>query len=189
MRQPRPRRPLQPEHGEVIVGADAGEAIGHALGVRAGGGHHIAQRAEGAFGPHEERAGVVHQVGESPLRIEVYRAALYLPAPLREAAAILALRAPRLIEARYRRAVPLEGVRAAWAESLGPLPPGFEAWLRPIAAGDVERQIFLAEGARLEGPGRPAAELPGAAFARALLGCSIGPAAPTGALRRGLLGG
>ncbi len=152
-------------------------------------------RAEAEFPAALEVAGVrlvLNGTGRrlySPLRIEVYRAALYLPAPMREAAAILALRAPRLIEARYRRAVPLEGVRAAWAESLGPLPPGFEAWLRPIAAGDVERQLFLAEGAGLEGPGRPPAEIRDAGFARALLGCWIGPAAPTEALRRGLLGG
>jgi hypothetical protein len=54
----------------------------------------------------------------SPLRIEVYRAALYLEAPSCDAAAILASSRPRLIEARYRRAVPLEGVVAAWEEVL-----------------------------------------------------------------------
>jgi hypothetical protein len=126
----------------------------------------------------------------SPLRIEVYRAALYLEAPSCDAAAILASSRPRLIEARYRRAVPLEGVVAAWEEALGaPLPGPFRDWLRPIAAGDVERQLVLADAAVLEGPGRPPRRVPGADFARRLLAAWIGPAAPTGALRRGLLGG
>jgi hypothetical protein len=39
------------------------------------------------------------------LGVEVYRAALYLPAPLRDAAAILADPLPKLILLRYARAV------------------------------------------------------------------------------------
>lgn len=124
----------------------------------------------------------------SVLRIEVYRAALYLEDPARSAEAILSSPSPKLIEVRYRRDVPLEGVVAAWEESLGPLPAAFRLWLRPIAAGDAERWLFLGGEARLEGPGRPPARLAEPGFARRLLLAWIGPAAPTEALRRGLLG-
>lgn len=124
----------------------------------------------------------------SVLRIEVYRAALYLAQPSRSAEAILASPSPKLIEARYRRDVPLEGVVAAWEESLGALPPAFRAWLRPITAGDAERWLFLDGEARLDGPGRPPARLAEPGFGRRLLAAWIGPAAPTEALRRGLLG-
>lgn len=124
----------------------------------------------------------------SLLRIEVYRAALYLAEPSRSAEAILASPAPKLIEVRYRRDVPLEGVVAAWEESLGTLPTAFRAWLRPIAAGDVERWTFVGSEARLDGPGRTTARLAEPGFARRLLAAWIGPTAPTEALRRGLLG-
>jgi hypothetical protein len=124
----------------------------------------------------------------SILRIEVYRAALYLPARSADAAAILGASAPRLVEARYRRAVPLDSVAAAWQATAGPeLPAGFRNWLRPIAAGDVERQLFLHDGVVLEGTGRPPRRVAGPDFARHLLAAWIGPEAdPT--LRRGLLG-
>lgn len=129
----------------------------------------------------------------SPLGIEVYRAALYLEAPSADADAILAAGGPRLVVARYRRAVPLDAVTAAWEESFAagcgcPVPEAFRAWLRPIAAGAEERYLFLAEASLLDGSGRPSLRLPGAAPARILLGAWIGPAAPTPALRRGLLG-
>lgn len=125
----------------------------------------------------------------SVLRIEVYRAGLFLPVPMRDAEAILAAPGPKLIEAYFRRDVPLDAVVAAWEEALGrPLPAGFADWLRPIAAGDVERWIFRAGEVQLEGPGRPPQRLAGAGFARRVLSAWIGPAAPTEALRRGLLG-
>lgn len=129
----------------------------------------------------------------SPLGIEVYRAALYLEAPATDAAAILAAAGPRLIVVRYRRAVPLDGVLAAWEESFAQgcacaMPEAFRAWLRPIAAGAEERYLFLPAATELTGPGRPPAVVPGATAGRILLGAWIGPAAPTPALRRGLLG-
>lgn len=123
------------------------------------------------------------------LQVEVYRAALYLAEPARDPSLILAAATPKLVEIRYRRAVPREAVVAAWEESAGaPLPAEFLNWLRPIAAGEVERQLFLPQAVRLEGPVRPAQRVAGADFARRLLGCWIGPAAPTEELRRGLLG-
>jgi hypothetical protein len=122
------------------------------------------------------------------LRIEVYRAALYLPARSGDAAAILAATTPRLVVARYSRAVSRDDVEAAWTASVeAPLPPVFLAWLRPIAAGDVERQLFLADAVLLDGPGRPRLRVADAAFSRSLLASWIGPRADA-ALRRGLLG-
>ena len=121
--------------------------------------------------------------------MEVYRATLYLAESARDPSLILAAATPKLVEIRYRRAVPREAVVAAWEESAGaPLPAEFLNWLRPIAAGEVERQLFLPQAVRLEGPVRPAQRVAGADFARRLLGCWIGPAAPTEELRRGLLG-
>ncbi len=155
----------------------------------------LAAFADGEFPASREAGGrrlVLNGTGRrlySWLRVEVYRAALYLERPSGEAEAILAATGPRLVEVHYRRAVPLESVVAAWEATLGqPLPEAFRAWLRPIAVGDVERQLFLGDGVVLEGPGRPAARVAGAGFARRLLGCWIGPAMPDEGLRRGLLG-
>ena len=126
----------------------------------------------------------------SVFNVEVYRAALYLEAPSREAAAILASTGPRLIIARYRRNVPLRGVLAAWEASFAPapVPPDFAAWLAPLTAGDEERTLFMADHVRLEGTGRAPLRLEGAGVARTQLLAWIGPNAPTEALRQGLLG-
>jgi hypothetical protein len=122
------------------------------------------------------------------LRIEVYRAALYLPARSSDSASILAARTPRLVAARYSRTVSRDDAARAWAGALEtPLPAPFLDWLRAVAPGGVERQLFLADAVLLEGPGRPPQRVPGAAFARSLLATWIGPQANV-ALRRGLLG-
>lgn len=122
--------------------------------------------------------------------VEVYRAALYLEAPSRDAAAIIASPAPKLIIARYRRDVPLRGVTAAWAQSFAPapMPPDFAAWLAPLSAGAEERFLFLAGAVELSGSGRAPLRLAGAEHRRVLLEAWIGERAPTPELRRGLLG-
>lgn len=155
----------------------------------------LAALADGEFPAAVEAGGqrlVLNGTGRrlySWLRVEVYRAALYLERPGHDAAAILAATGPRLVAAHYRRAVPLASVVEAWEATLGaPLPEAFRAWLRPIAVGDAERQLFLGDGVVLEGPGRPAARVGGEGFARRLLGCWIGAAMPDEGLRRGLLG-
>jgi hypothetical protein len=129
----------------------------------------------------------------SVFAIEVYRAALYLEAPLRDAERILASPGPKLILARYRRDVPLRGVIAAWEASFQaicgcPLPAAFRDWLAPLPAGAEERFLIRPGAVRLEATGRPALELQGADIARTLLLAWIGPQAPTEALRQGLLG-
>lgn len=151
--------------------------------------------AQGEFPPRIIAAGrplVLNGTGSrlySVFAIEVYRAALYLEAPSRDAAAILASATPKLIIARYRRDVPLRGVQAAWEQSLAPMPPEFLAWLAPLSAGDEERYLFLADGVALEASGRQAARVPGMEASRRLLEAWIGARAPTEGLRRGLLGG
>lgn len=125
--------------------------------------------------------------------IEVYRAALYLEVPVRDAATILVSPGPKLIVARYRRDVPLRGVIAAWEASFQaicgcPLPESFRAWLTPLPTGAEERFLFLPDAVLLEANGRPALRLAGAETSRTLLLAWIGPHAPTDALRQGLLG-
>jgi hypothetical protein len=155
--------------------------------------------AQGEFPARIEVAGrplVLNGTGSrlySVFAVEVYRAALYLEAPLRDAEAILATRGPKLILARYRRDVPLRGVVAAWEASFQaicgcPLPSPFRDWLAPLPAGTEERFFILPGSLRLEATGRPALEVEGREVARTLLLAWIGPHAPTEALRRGLLG-
>jgi hypothetical protein len=129
----------------------------------------------------------------SVFAIEVYRAALYLEAPSRDAAAILASPGPKLILARYRRDVPRHGVLAAWEASFRAicgcsLPEAFRAWLTDLPAGAEERFLFWPDAALLEASGRAPLRLPGAETSRTLLLAWIGPHAPTEVLRQGLLG-
>ena len=123
----------------------------------------------------------------------VYRAALYLTAPSRDAQAILDAATPRLLRLNYARAVPAETARGAWRDSYaangrGAAPPALLGWVRDVVAGNVEDYVFLADHARLAGSGRAQAVLAGAPAARDLLACWLGPAPPTEALKRGLLG-
>lgn len=122
--------------------------------------------AQGEFPARMEAAGrglVLNGTGSrlySVFAVEVYRAALYLEAPSRDATAILASQGPKLILARYRRDVPLRGVLAAWEASFEaicgcPLPDAFRDWLAPLPAGAEERYLFLPDAVQLEATGRP----------------------------------
>ena len=150
--------------------------------------------AQGEFAPQVDTAGrrlVLNGVGSrlySVFAVEVYRAALYLEAPSRDPEAILASPGAKLIIARYRREMPLRGVVAVWEQSLQPMPEAFRAWLALLAAGTEERFFFAPGSVQLEGSGRPTIRIADAEFARRLLLAWIGPAAPTEALRQGLLG-
>jgi hypothetical protein len=142
----------------------------------------------------EGRSLVLNGIGARRyLAVEVYRAALYLARPMQDAAAILAADGPKLLHLRYRRDVPLGAVAQAWDASFTatcgcPTPPALRAWLRPIRAGDEERYLILPDAAVLRANGDAPARIDGAEAARTLLATFIGPAAPTEALRRGLLG-
>jgi len=116
------------------------------------------------------------------LGFRVYEAALYLSQP---AATPEQVADPAAILVRYQRRVALADVRRAWLPSLGDqLEPGFDAWLRDIAPGDEEIYTFTAQGARLDGPGRPPLQLPPGRFTTRLRGAWLGPEAPP-ALRAG----
>ncbi len=151
--------------------------------------------AQDAFPPVAEAAGrrlVLNGTGARRyLGFEVYRAALYLEARSADPDAILASAGARLVEVRYRHAVGLDGVGAAWEESFAracgcPMPEAFRRWLRPITAGDTERYLFSGPDAYLSASGGAEARIPGAS--RTLLSAWIAPAVAPEGLRRGLLG-
>lgn len=114
------------------------------------------------------------------LGLGVYEASLYLPR--RVAQAELAAD-PSEIRVHYLRPVALDDVRRAWAASLPWLEPGFDAWLRPLAAGAIESYQFADGGVVLSGPGRPMLTLPAGPFAAALRASWLGPQAPAALLR------
>lgn len=115
------------------------------------------------------------------LGFRVYEARLYLP---RRAMTPAEAADPCEIQVHYLRAADLADVRRAWVASLGALDTAFDAWLRPLTAGDQERFAFSSDGAWLQGPGRPAALLPPGRATAALRASWIGPQAPA-ALTRG----
>lgn len=154
--------------------------------------------AAAAFPPVQDWAGQrLRRNGTGTRRyigVEIYRAALYLPVPMQDAAAILDDPAPKLILLRYARAVTAPVATTAWREAFaanggGPVPPALLDWVRATAPGEEERYGFTAAGAQLSGPGRPDTLLPGAAASRGLLATWLGQAPPSEALKRGLLGG
>lgn len=115
------------------------------------------------------------------LGLRVYEAALYLGRPATSPAGAVD---PALIWVRYLRRVGLDDVRRAWASSLGEdMAPEFEAWLRPIAAGDEERYAFRDGACRLEGPGRSPRVLAPGPFTTMLRVSWLGPAAPAALIR------
>ena len=127
------------------------------------------------------------------LGFEVYRAGLYLGSRSSDAAAILAAPGAKLVLLRYRRDVPLDAVQKAWDAAFAdacrcPPPEPLRAWMRPVMAGDTERYLILPDAADLAANALPPVRVPGAQAARILLSTFIGSAAPTAALRRGLLG-
>jgi hypothetical protein len=136
----------------------------------------------------------------SLLRIKVYVAALYLEAPSRDAAAILASPGPKLIRMRYLQPVDRDDAAKAWrhyleANCTGPCRlPGdavarFTALLDPVAKGDTQAFLFADGGVELTANGRARGRIDDPAFARLLLATWIGEAPTSEAVRRGLLAG
>jgi len=127
------------------------------------------------------------------LGIAVYRAALYLPRPMRDPAAILAAATPWVILLRQERAVPRATVLEAWRQAYAgntaqPAPAALLGWAQAAEPGAEEEYAGSAAGARLGSPRRPDGWLSGAAAARELLATWLGPVPPTEALKRALLG-
>lgn len=156
-----------------------------------------ARAAEPAFPPSLEVAGrrlARNGIGTRHyLGVEIYTAALYLERRATDSDSILAAPGVKLIQVRYAREVPVAGVAQAWERSYEatcrcPVPSALRHWLRPIGPGDEERYLFLPDAAELTANAAPPARIEGTEAARTLLATWIGPAAPTAALRRGLLG-
>jgi Chalcone isomerase-like len=153
--------------------------------------------AEETFPPAAEAAGrrlVRNGTGSRTyLGVEVYRAVLYLERRASDTGTILASPGVKLIQVRYLREVPVAGLALAWERSYDatcrcPVPIALRHWLRPIRPGDEERYLFLPDAAELTATDGPTARIAGAEASRTLLAIWIGPASPTAALRRGLLG-
>jgi hypothetical protein len=136
----------------------------------------------------------------SALRVEVYAAALYLTARSRDADAIIAAAEPKVIAMRYARAITRDQALAGWDYAFDetckppcavPAEPltRFRALVPAIAAGDAYTFVFSAAGVEMTVNEKPLGRIDDAAFARVLLATWIGPAPPTAALKRGLLGG
>ncbi len=143
----------------------------------------LAAAAQDGFPPSAPGGLALHGVAARRyLGFRVYEAALYVAAP---AARPEHVADPALILVRYHRRVALADVRRAWLPSLGePLDPGFDAWLRDISPGNEESYAFSRTGARLEGPGRLALNLPPGPFTTMLRASWLGTEAPP-ALRAG----
>ncbi len=138
--------------------------------------------AQDGFAPTRPNGLRLHGVAARRyLGFRVYEAALYLATPAtRQDQAV----DPALIHVRYLHRITLADVRRAWVASLGELAPDFDAWLRPIAAGEEESFGFRAGAAFLEGPGRAPRQLAPGPAATALRASWLGGTAPA-ALTRG----
>ena len=127
----------------------------------------------------------------SPLGIGIYRAALYLTALNHDAGAILASSEPKRLYLHYLHHIDASRAVEAWEASFAdnchcPIPPAFRARIGSIDAGTGERYDFLPEALSVAvNDGKPVV-IPGASAA--VLATFLGPAPPTEALKKALLG-
>jgi hypothetical protein len=165
-----------------------------------------AERDGVAFPDRVEAAGrtlVLNGTGTrtySLLRIKVYVAALYLEAPSRDAAAVLASPGPKLVTMRYLQPVGRDDAAEAWRHYLEANCTGacrlpadaverFAALLDPVAKGDTQAFLFADGGVELSANGRARGRVDDPAFARLLLATWIGDAPTSEAVKEGLLAG
>ncbi len=126
------------------------------------------------------------------LGFEVFRAWLYLEAPSRDAAAILASPGVKLVRSRYLRDVPRDRAEPEWERGFAKhcrcaMPPAFRARLRDLRAGEGETWLYTQAGAEIAFTGEAPVRLPPREAGLMLAGL-IGPDADSDGLRRGLLG-
>ena len=134
----------------------------------------------------------------SILRINVYAAGLYVEQPSTSADAILRAPGRKLLEVRALRAVAADDIQSAWRKSFEancqapcriPDDAGrFIASVQPSKAGDTNTYLFGPGGLQVLLNGRETGRY-GPEFGQLLLYTFIGPAPPTEALKRSLLGG
>jgi hypothetical protein len=137
------------------------------------------------------------------LFVAVYAVGLYLPAPTRDPAQILAMDGPRLVAMRFlHREVPRDKLVAAWNEgfaanqdpatlaTLQARIDRFNALFETLRQGDTVELAFdpAQKTTRVSINGTSRGEVPGADFAAALLRIWLGPSPVSDDLKAALLG-
>jgi hypothetical protein len=134
------------------------------------------------------------------LKVHVYVAGLYLPAPSRDPAAVLAATSPWHLELHFVRAAGAKDIRGAWQEGFAANAPSQVAALQPRIdqmnrlMPDMHKGGVLAfsyapgSGVTVGVDGKPAGTIEGDDFAKALLSIWLGQEPPNAELKAGLLG-
>ena len=132
--------------------------------------------------------------------VDVYVAGLYLPQKTRDAQEAIASDVPKRLHLHFLREVGAEAMRESTLEAIeknpsvrgdvmphiGPLNGAMET-MRP--GDEVAFDYVPGRGTRITVKGKAKATVPGAAFMRGLWSLYLGKSPPTGALKKGLLGG
>lgn len=137
------------------------------------------------------------------LFVAVYAVGLYLPAPTRDAAQVLAVDGPRLVVMRFlHREVPRDKLVAAWNEGFAANQDAatlatlqaridrFNGLFETVREGDTVELAFdpARKATRVTINGASRGEIPGADFAAALLRIWLGPSPIGEDLKAALLG-
>ncbi len=137
------------------------------------------------------------------LFVAVYAVGLYLPAPTRDAAQVLAVDGPRLVVMRFlHREVPRDKLVAAWNEGFAANQDAatlatlqaridrFNGLFETVREGDTVELAFdpTRKATRVTTNGASRGEIPGADFAAALLRIWLGPSPVSEDLKAALLG-
>lgn len=169
---------------------------------------HAQVRVSGVDLPERIRAGdhtlVLNGAGtRTRFVVKVYVAALYLPAPRRDAAAILALDQPARIELRLLRDIDgdtlsgalrqglADNTDAATRARIAPQEARLDAVMKSVGqarAGDVVDLDFSQEGVSVAYKGQLRERIEGADIARALLRVWLGDKPAQASLKEALLG-
>ncbi len=131
--------------------------------------------------------------------IEVYRAALYLPATSADANAVLSSRGLRVLRMQYIRAVSASDARKAWTiylqkNCIRPCvwpAPGADMFLKlvgDVRAGDTETYVFRADRVDVLRNALARGQVSAEGFPRLLLSTWIGDVPTTEQLKHALLG-
>jgi hypothetical protein len=133
------------------------------------------------------------------LKVKVYVGGLYLEAKSKDAAAILASNAPKVVLMEFLRDADVEAVRKTYHETFDEncgdrceaLTPRFEKFLAlmtDVRKGDRMRIDFLPTATELVIRNEKKGSVEGADLGRAMLSVWLGPHPPNKALRAGMLG-
>jgi len=141
----------------------------------------------------------VRSVSFAFLDFDVYVAALYVETPARTAEDVLDARGTRRLVLHFRRDTPRARLSEGFAEAFARAAPGdaslqaplarLNGWMRDMQAGsDLAFDFAPAVGTIVTVAGERRGVVPGAGFARVLLGNWLGPHAVDARVEAGLLG-